>query len=278
MKNEKESSIRRRTFLVGAGGAMLCLALKGKCNASQAEFEGTLYPIGGNAGSALFRFAELAGGKSGSIVILPHSSSEPQESAEDLCNTFMALGVKDTKVLMPGEKRDLPDCSAVFMTGGDQSRMMRLMSESLVKQLQNFLMKKGNLVGGTSAGAAAVAPQMIAGGMEDGLPRSKSLMVTDGLALLPGYVVDTHVSARARHDRLMVALSMLPATRGIGLDEDTACEIRARKAIVHGKGVAHVYKRAENFSSRLAESSQARLASVENMIYSIYPAGESFEL
>ena len=278
-------SVGRRGFSLGLLSTFLASIKPAGANESLptaaigagADFKGTLYPIGGGAESSLRRFAELSGGSSGKITILPHSSSSPKETAEELANTFMALGVRNTEIIMPGEKKKLPDCTAVFMTGGDQSRMMRLISKEFISDLLSFL-KAGGLVGGTSAGAAAVSSQMIAGGMSDGLPKSKSLMISEGLGLLPAYMVDTHVGARARHDRLMVGLSMVSGLKGIGLDEDTAVEIKDGKATVRGVGVAHVYRRAENFSSNLPETPEGRMAGVANMIYSIYPAGESFEL
>lgn len=272
--------VGRRGFSLGFSALLLApfRACQAQGSSAKYDFKGTLYPIGGAADSALGRFAELAGGEKARIVILPHSSSTPKDTAEDLCNSFMALGVKDTEVIMPGENKGLPaKCTAVFMSGGDQSRMMRLVDKNLIEQMRAFL-KEGNLIGGTSAGAAIVAPRMIAGGMSDGLPRSKSLLITDGLGLLPGYMVDTHVGARARHDRLMAGLSMLPGVRGIGLDEDTAVEIKDGKATVRGHGVAHVYRRADEFKSNLASTPEGGLASIQNMIYSIYPAGESFDL
>ncbi len=241
------------------------------------DFKGTLYPIGGAADTTLSRFADLAGGSSARISIFPHSSSTPKETADELANTFMSLGVKDTDIVMPGENKSLAKSTALFMSGGDQSRMMRLLDKAMIDQMRDFL-KDGNLVGGTSAGAAAVAPRMIAGGMGDGLPKSKSLLITDGLGLLPGYMVDTHVGARARQDRLMAGLAMLSNIRGIGLDEDTAVEIKNGKATVRGVGLAHVYHRSPEFQSSLPSTPEGQMVSVQNMIYSIYPAGESFDL
>lgn len=279
-------SVGRRGFSLGLASIFIAASRPaqaaaepgaGSTAAAGSDFKGTLYPIGGAADSSLRRFAELAGGSAGKITILPHSSSSPKETAEELANTFMALGVRDTELILPGENRKLPECTAIFMSGGDQSRMMRLISKEMISQIREFL-KKGGLVGGTSAGAAAVSSQMIAGGMSDGLPKSKSLMISEGLGLLPSYMVDTHVGARARHDRLMVGLSMEPGLKGIGLDEDTAVEIKDGKATVRGAGVAHVYRRAENFNSNLPETPEGRTASVQNMIYSIFPAGETFEL
>lgn len=279
-----------KRFFVGRRGFSLgfaALLFSGKAEAQElalsnadvySDFKGTLYPIGGGADSSLRRFAELAGADAARITILPHSSSTPKETAEELANTFMSLGVRNTDIIMPGESKSLPQgCTAVFMSGGDQNRMMRLIDKALITQIQAFL-KEGNLVGGTSAGAAAVSRQMIAGGMSDGLPKSKSLLIGEGLGLLPGYMVDTHVGARARHDRLMVGLSMVPGVKGIGLDEDTAVEIKNGKATVRGVGVAHVYRRAGSFKSDLPASPEGKMASVQDVVYSIYPAGESFDL
>lgn len=264
----------RRSF----GLAMLSLLACNRVMAQPATSKsaGTLYPIGGAADFALYRFAEIAGAEKARILILPHSSSEPKGTVEELQNSFMALGVRDTSVIMPGEyKGALPKCTAIFMTGGDQSRMMRIAEPNLLADVRAFV-SAGNLVGGTSAGAAIMAPRMIAGGMGDSVPMSKSLLMTEGLGLLPGYVVDTHVSARARQDRLMVALSLVAGAKGIGLDEDTAVEIRDGKATVHGKGVAHVYRRADDFKSGMETAAEGHCASVQNMVYSIYPAGETF--
>jgi cyanophycinase len=163
------------------------------------------------------------------------------------------------------------------MSGGDQSRLLRLLDKSFIEQMQQFL-ADGGVIGGTSAGAAAVAPRMIADGMGDGLPKAGALLITDGLGLLPGYMVDTHVSARSRQDRLMVGLTMEPGVKGIGLDEDTAVEISKGKATVRGHGLAHVYRRASDFASALPNCAEGNTASIKNVIYSIYPAGESFDL
>lgn len=278
----KHFFVGRRSFGLGFMAAFLGTQKAGAATNQSKDkellsFKGTLYPIGGAADTSLGRFVELAGGSSARIVILPHSSSTPKETAEELANSFMALGVKDTETIMPGEKKSLPKCSAVFMSGGDQSRMMRLIDQAFIDELRAFL-QEGHLIGGTSAGAAIMAPRMIAGGMSDGLPKSKSLLIAEGLGLLPAYMVDTHVGARGRHDRLMAGLSMLAGVKGIGLDEDTAVEIKDGKATVRGQGVAHVYRRSDEFKSSLPETEEGRMAAVENMIYSIYPAGTSFAL
>lgn len=268
-------------FMFGPPAADTSRALATESGNTQPEkpaFKGTLYLVGGAADTSLKRFVELAGGANAKIVILPHSSSVPVEAADAAANAFASLGVKNTVILQPGGKDDLPkDTTAIWMTGGDQNRFMRLASKQLIGDVRKFL-QDGGVVGGSSAGAALAAPKMIAGGMEDGFPRGSSLRLSDGLALLPGFVVDTHVKQRERHDRLMAALALISGVKGIGLDEDTAVEIRNGKAKVHGAGCARVYERGPGFSSDLDSAKDQVKTSVRKVLYSIVPEGEEFDL
>ncbi len=272
----------RRQFLIAAMMAVVFCGLKPAVAddtevASGAPFKGTLYLIGGGADQSLQRFVDIAGGAKAVIAILPHSSGVPQEAADEAANLFTARGVKNVVTIMPNQKVGLPkNVNAVFFTGGDQNRLMRLLDPVLATEIHDFL-KRGGLVGGTSAGAAAAPVRMIAGGMEDKLLKSDSLLLGDGLGYLPGFVVDTHVLQRCRHDRLMVALSMIENVTGIGLDEDTAIEITGNKITVRGQGHARFYKRSDKHSSTLATVGKGDKASVRNMLYSVLSEGDEWE-
>lgn len=281
------TSISRRGFLIAAAGLVSLLFATHANHIVRAEetpmptpveCKGTLYIVGGAADTSLKRFVELAGGAKAKIAILPHSSSVPVEAADEVANIFASLGVKETVAIQPTGKQELPnDITAVWMTGGDQNRLMRLADKALLDAVRDFL-NNGGVVGGTSAGAAVVAPRMIAGGMEDGFPRGSSLRMGDGLGLLPGYVVDTHVKQRERHDRLMAALALVDGVKGMGLDEDTAVEIHKGKAKVFGAGCVRLYERAPGFSSNLATAKDQEKTSVRQVLYSIIPEGEEFDL
>ncbi len=237
--------------------------------ASGAPFKGTLYIIGGGADKSLARFVELAGGDKAVIAILPHASSVPKEAADEASNLFSARGVKNLVTIMPDQKVGLPkNVNAVYFTGGDQNRLVRLLDPVLAKEIHDLL-KSGGLVGGTSAGAAAVPPKMIAGGMKDGLIKKDSLLLGDGLGYLPGFVIDTHVMERTRHDRLMVALTEIDDVIGIGLDEDTAVEISGKSIKVWGAGHARFMKRSKEHSSTLSKVEKDSKASVFNILYSV---------
>ncbi|MBY0551900.1 MAG: cyanophycinase [Candidatus Obscuribacterales bacterium] len=281
------TSISRRGFLIAAAGLVLLLfATQIIVHAEDSpmptpapvECKGTLYIVGGAADTSLKRFVELAGGAKAKIAILPHSSSVPIEAADEVANIFLSLGVKETVAIQPTGKQELPnDITAVWMTGGDQNRLMRLADKALLDAVRDFL-NNGGVVGGTSAGAAVVVPKMIAGGMDDGFPRGGALRMGDGLGLLPGYVVDTHVKQRERHDRLMAALALVDGVKGMGLDEDTAVEIHKGKAKVFGAGCVRLYERAPGFSSNLATAKDQEKTSVRQVLYSIIPEGEEFDL
>lgn len=241
------------------------------------ECKGKLFIVGGAADKVLTRFVEIAGGKDAFILVIPHSSASPKSSGKDMSKLFKSAGAAKVEVLETNSSENLPKCTAVYMTGGDQNRLLKLLKPHQVEQLKD-LFRDGCVIGGSSAGAAAVPIDMIGGGMEDRKPRKGSLMIEKGLGLLPGYMVDTHVNPRGRQDRLMVGLAMSDGIGGIGLDEDTAVEISKDTATVHGVGVVHVYKKSADFSSELKSRPAGEMASIKNVIYSIYPAGEIFSL
>lgn len=241
------------------------------------DCKGKLFIVGGAADKVLKRFVEIAGGKDAYILVIPHSSASPKESGKDMSKLFRQAGAGKVEVLATSSAENLPNCSAVYMTGGDQNRLLKLLKPHQVEQLRQ-LFRDGCVIGGSSAGAAAVPIEMIGGGMEDRKPKKGSLLIAPGLGLLPGFMVDTHVNPRGRQDRLMVGMAMLDGIGGIGLDEDTAVEISKKDATVYGVGVVHVYKRTADFSSELVSRKDGEMASIKNVLYSIYPAGEKFSL
>lgn len=204
---------------------------------------GTLLIIGGDAQSTLKVLVKHAGGKSAHIVLVPHASSIAAKSAEETTQKLLALGAGKVTTVMPqrGKKFAIPaDATAVYMLGGDQLRLVRRLGFNGVDQIKRFL-DSGGLVAGTSAGAAAVAPIMIAGGMTKG-QIDGSLKLKPGLHLIDNVVVDTHFGERGRFNRLMVSANRLPGTLGIGLDEDTGVLIRNGKAVVVGAGHVTLFR------------------------------------
>lgn len=241
-------------------------------NAPKAAF----FLIGGNAKTTLADFVQLAGGDKANIAIITHAAEEPAKMGDDLQNSFNELGVKNTSVILPGSKTGLPkDTTAVYMCGGTQTRLKRLLEEPMLSQLLTF----DGLIGGSSAGAMIASPRMIAGGMDDHSVKARSLNIVDGLNFVPHVVIDTHVGERSRDTRLMAALVLIEtAELGIGLDEDTAVYIHDGKAKVYGEGNVRLFKRGEGFRSNVEARGKNTLASVHNVVFSVLSSGDEFDL
>ncbi|MBY0359954.1 MAG: Type 1 glutamine amidotransferase-like domain-containing protein [Candidatus Obscuribacterales bacterium] len=277
----------RLAFFLALSACFLSLSLSvGRLSAAEekepvkaGDIKGTLYLVGGNADTSLKRFAELAGGENALVAIIPHASATPKEAADEFANQLASYGVKKTVEILPGSNGTLPkDVTAVWFTGGDQNRLMRLLDKDLQKAVVKFL-EDGGLVGGTSAGAAAAVETMIAGGMEDGKPKAGSLRIGNGLGLLKKRVIDTHSYQYGRPDRIPVYFTMVAdVSFGIALDEDTAVEIKGGKAVVYGAGMARVYVRTTDFQSELPKTKTGDMAGIRGVTYSTYSADEEFDL
>jgi len=168
----------------------------------------------------------------------------------------------------PEEIARIEAAGAVWFTGGDQSRIVRVLrhddgSATPMLETLRARLAAGIVVGGTSAGAAAMSEPMISGGdnlpvllsglerlRADGvaLPLPQPPTVTDtrvlsmgpGLGFLPGVLVDQHFGARARLGRLIMALLTRPRTEriGIGIDENTGISVDLASGQVEMLGAA----------------------------------------
>lgn len=273
-------NLRRCSVVIAAVLVMLSLAPAsqagpGNTNKSSAP-KASYFLIGGNAKTTLADFVQLAGGEKANIAIVTHAAEDPAKMGDDLQNSFNELGVKITSVILPGSKTGLPkDTTAVYLCGGTQSRLKRLLEEPMLSQLLTF----DGLIGGSSAGAMIAAPRMIAGGMDDHVVKARSLNVIEGLNFVPNVVIDTHVGERSRDTRLMTALVLIEtAELGIGLDEDTAVYIHDGKARVYGEGNVRLFKRGEGFRSNVEARGKNATSSVHNVVMSVLSSGDEFDL
>ena len=128
-----------------------------------------------------------------------------------------------------------------MMTGGDQLRLShRLLGTPLAAAIHRAH-ARGAVVAGTSAGAAVMSHFMVARGGAGVNPRQGAGQLTFGLGLLPGIIVDQHFSQRCRYGRLISVVAGSPSLLGMGVDEDTAAEIRdGRHLTVVGSGAVFI--------------------------------------
>jgi len=172
-----------------------------------------------------------------SIIILPWSSSEPDSSAWYAERQFVGFeGFDITSFIYPDslfekEVMQIQNADLIYLTGGDQSLFLEVISERRdVKDAILWASKNGGCVAGTSAGAALMSKVMITGDqkLQEEYESTYSRIAyengiyKEGLGLIEGVVIDQHFVARSRHNRLLTALHDHPAHIGLGIDESTA--------------------------------------------------------
>ncbi len=204
--------------------------------------QGPVMPIGGAeetepGGEVLGRFVELAGGKNARIAIVPTASDDPQRSGEGYAKLFRELGAKKADWLRVEQRADanteealalLREATGIYITGGDQARLVRLLVGTLVMECIRMRNADGVIVAGTSAGASILSALMMAGGTgiggdSNGAAARKGMVdVVAGFGLLQDIIIDQHFSQRGRMGRLLSVFAGTPGLVGIGLDEDTA--------------------------------------------------------
>jgi cyanophycinase len=187
--------------------------------------------IGGNEDkraareSLLAAFVRRAGAEEARIVIIPSASMKPVERAARYTRIFGKLGVQQIRTVHAdggidaGEREAIANATGIFVTGGDQLRLMELLRAADGVELIRNTVRNGAVYAGTSAGAAAVSHRMIAGSKRQ--RRADLVEYDEGLGLIPDAIIDQHFRERRRLSRLISAATAHHLT-GIGIDENTA--------------------------------------------------------
>jgi cyanophycinase len=257
-------------------------------------------PIGGaehkeaNGDSAVLgRFLDLAGGKRAQVVVIPTASEEPGEAGERYTRIFGELGARSVAVLEIAERADanadpavelIRGATGMFITGGDQSRLVSLLVGTRVMEAIRERNADGVVVAGTSAGASIVAGHMMVGGTgnggdsSDAAARKAMVELVAGFGLLQDIIIDQHFSQRGRIGRLMSVFAANPGLLGVGLDEDTAVEIdRDGQLVVHGSGMVTIIDGRET-TSNYFEVEPGEVLTVTGSSLHLLGAGQRFDL
>lgn len=230
--------------------------------------KGTLIPIGGNEDKGivarpsykldyisegiLSHVVRHSGGIDASILIIPAASSIPIEVAENYETAFETLGCTNVNVIHIKKKehadkpeflKALKDADCVMFSGGDQRKIT---SKIFGTKFHELLLDKYHneefVIAGTSAGAMAMAKEMISGGSSTEAFIKGAVQMTQGLELLPEVIIDTHFIQRGRFGRQSEAVAKFPELLGIGLAEDTGLIIKNGKEFeVIGSGMIIVF-------------------------------------
>ncbi len=193
--------------------------------------------IGGGALSETMYiiFASLAG-QDAKLVVIP-TASKDEPDVEKIKQLWHSRGIREVSVLHTNDRKvasspkfsePLRKATAVWFSGGSQQRIADAYLGTPVEEELSRLLKRGGIIGGSSAGAAIMSRVMIRGGKSQ--PK-----ISTGLNLMPGAIIDQHFLKRNRISRLIAAVRAHPGLVGFGIDEDTAIVVYDHEYKIVGK-------------------------------------------
>ncbi len=203
-----------------------------------ASAHGVLMPIGGAEDKLddkiiLSAFAQIAGGKSARIAIVPTASSIEAAGLRYKA-LFLGMGVESAEVVYIANRDDanghaplqfVQDATGIFLTGGNQLRLSAIIGGTRFEQLVRQRHVEGAVVAGTSAGASILSAHMVASGASGNAPKQRMAQMVAGFGLISNVIIDQHFRQRDRIGRLLSLVASNPRLLGIGIDEDTAAMI-----------------------------------------------------
>lgn len=216
---------------------------------------GALLIIGGGEDrqddkAILARFADLAGGSGSKIVVLTAASTVPERVWSQYDAAFDDLGIADRLPLHidnraaagdPAITALLDSADGIFISGGDQKRLLALTGGTPVQAALHAALRRGACIAGTSAGASAMSAHMLAHGRAELVPVKGAIGLGAGYGFVQRMVIDQHFSERQRLARLLSVVAQNPYLLGVGIDEDTALQIESHGAIeVVGSGTVTI--------------------------------------
>ena len=194
---------------------------------------------GGMPDSIRDKFMALAGGKAAKLVVIPTAGEAADRKAEEegylqpwrkyQPASLVLLHTRSReKADDPAFARPIAEATAVWFSGGDQVKLAAPYRGTAVDREMKALLKRGGVIGGTSAGAAVMSDVMI----EGGYPKAD---VGRGFGFVSNAVVDQHFLRRSRVNRLLGVLAERPHLIGLGIDEGTALILQGDKWSVVGR-------------------------------------------
>jgi cyanophycinase len=230
----------------------------------------------------LERFVELAGGREAKLVFVPSagyrvSSYVDEEEFLDVVSTrygaWKSLSeqgrIRDFQFLYTDDPADaddadfvqpLAEATGVWFSGGAQSRLNHCFvgeypTQTKFQELVRRVVERGGIVGGSSAGMAAMPQVMTLWEDRRAITAPAVAVTAHGLGLLTKAVVEQHFDARGgrlerffnllrdgeRLDELTGRPGAAEDMVGLAVEEHTAVVARQDRLNVLGKGKAHVF-------------------------------------
>ncbi len=254
---------------------------------------GTLVAVGGGEDKIkerhiLQRLVQLAGGGKSRIAVFPTASSIPRQMSATYDRVFRDLGAADVEIFEINGREGANDeravarleqCTLIFLTGGDQLRLVAHLGGTPLAMALRRLNANGVPIAGTSAGAGALCQHMIARGRSGQGLNQRMVSLAPGLGLSNRIVIDQHFSQRHRMGRLFTAVALNPFLVGVGIDEDTAAVLDDRNVLsVWGRGSVTVVDGGKISHCDICDVEPSKTASVLGMAVHVLTPGCSFDL
>lgn len=212
---------------------------------------GSLLIVGGamKSDTIINRFIELAGGLDAAIVVIPTASGlTSYDENSGFSKKLRQLGATNVTVLHTNDKavansdlfvKPLLNANAVWFGGGRQWRLVDAYKNTLTETLIAQVLKRGGVIGGSSAGATIQGSYLVRGDT-----KNNQIMMGDhqeGFNYLKNVAIDQHVLARNRHFDMFEILKARPDLLGLGIDENTAIVVQGNQFNVIGENYVVVY-------------------------------------
>ncbi|APZ91706.1 cyanophycinase [Fuerstiella marisgermanici] len=248
------------------------------CGLTVAE-EGTLVIVGGGGTpeAVVVKTMELAGGPEANIVVLPQASSREDrgQSSARMFKDAGATRVTVVEVDAPlAARKSIEAADLIWFPGGQQSRLMGALTKADLVDTIVARHKAGTVIGGTSAGAAVMALDMIPHSPDEQALRFGNTPITKGLGLAPELIVDQHFVERSRLNRLLSAVIDRPQRIGVGIGERTAVLWHNKTLQVLGEGSVVIL---DARNAAVATASAGKLQGVRDIRLYVLKSGEQYD-
>ncbi|MBM3994001.1 MAG: hypothetical protein FJ303_07590 [Planctomycetes bacterium] len=220
--------------------------------------KGTLVIVGGGGTPpGLYKkFVEYAGGEGKANIVIFPTASDPIPKRDFLADLFRKSGAKRATVLYGKTQAEveskefldtLKEATGIWFDGGRQWRFVDCYEQTKALPLMFDVLKRGGVIGGTSAGATIQGDYLCRGGVFNNFD-IRYEGYERGLGFLKGVAIDQHFTQRKRQKDMTELMKLYPQYLGIGIDEATAIVVQGSTADVIGKGKVHFYDSTRKFA------------------------------
>lgn len=217
---------------------------------------GTLVIVGGGAmpRGLMTEFIDYAGGlDKAKLVYVPCSEQQKISDPPSTVGQWNRLGVKHATFIHTKDRiqansdedflAPLKDATGIWFGGGRQWNFADSYYGTKAQVLMNEVLKRGGVVGGSSAGASIQASFLARATPIENTQILAPGYLRGGLGFISGVAIDQHFSQRRRWKDMNGLVEQYPEMLGIGIDEGTALIVRKSVGTVVGKGDVYFYDR-----------------------------------